>query len=102
MVGQLPVGLAIAPELLLLPVPVGIHHLLLSALPLIPALEHKPAFPVGHAHLVGRVEKTLRKREGIKGIEEIGFPRPVVADESIQTGREIDCRLPDVLEMNHR
>ena len=73
------------------------HHIARFVGGNIVALEHEEIGLVAHAVAVGEGRSAFAEGEKIDGVEHIGFPHPVRADETIHVGREPKFGLFDVL-----
>ena len=69
--------------------------------PLIASVNGEELLSFPNVLSVDRVEVTLAEREVIDGIEEVGLPHSVVADETVDSGAEIDVGVGVGLEIGY-
>ena len=65
------------------------------------SVQHEELLAVAHALSVGHRECRLRYREVIDRIEHVCFARAVAAHKAVDTRRERECLLGDILEIEY-
>ena len=65
------------------------------------ALEHHEGLAVANHAAVVHSGKTAAVAQIVDGVEHVGFPLPVVANETVDAAREVEPRLGDVLKIEY-
>ena len=98
MVGQLAVFFLVSLELLFLTtLQPTIHFFRFALIGKIATLNNKKVLIVLDILRVYRIGDTLAKRKIVHRIQQIGLPHPVLSDETIHLGREIQLHLLQIL-----
>lgn len=96
MIGKPFVLLFIAFELFTLTLFQSAGDLFGASLFLIHSLNHEELLVVPYVERIDALQGTFTKREVVDGIEQVGFPHTVIAQQAVELGREQQRGLGDV------